>query len=98
MWGLWQQDNGKLSFSSSLSLSLSVSLCLSLKGNWDQKTSFPVKGAIVVQQCFGGFFFLSQLQLNLSLVYSTPISSGLSFHMKKMYLPVHLFGGRGAFL
>ncbi len=32
-----------------------------------------------MQQCFGGFFFLSQLQLNLSLVYSTPISSGLSF-------------------
>jgi hypothetical protein len=56
MWGLWQQDNGKLSFSSSFSLSLSLSL--SLKGNWNQKTSFPVKGAIVVQQCFGGFFFL----------------------------------------
>jgi hypothetical protein len=32
-----------------------------------------------VQQCFGGFFFLWQPQLNLSLVYSTPISSALSF-------------------
>jgi hypothetical protein len=53
MWGLWQQDNGKLSFSSSLSLSLSLSLSQRKLGS---ENFFSSKGSNCCATVFWGFF------------------------------------------
>jgi hypothetical protein len=51
MWGLWQQDNGKLSFSSSLSLSLSLS-----QRKLGSENFFSSKGSNCCATVFWGFF------------------------------------------